>query len=488
MEAGSPEGCRLSPSEDASFVLLVDDEPLLLRSLERILVRAGYEIALAESVEAAEPYLSDPRLDVVLVDLLLGPVSGLELLEKIKSVRPEIEVIVMTGHGSIESAVGCIRRGAFDYLEKPFDDPHRIRTTVRKAIDRRSLVRRNQKLEDELRARSSFPELVGKSPAMRALASRIHSLRHNESHVLIQGESGTGKELVAYAVHASSPRASGDFVPVDCGALPETIIESELFGHEKGAFTGAVGAPGLFRIANRGTLFLDEIGEIPPHVQAKLLRALQHKEVRPVGATSSVPIDIRVISATHRDLAAMVEERKFRTDLFYRLNVVRIEIPALRERREDIPLLVYHFLRKYAGENSRIEGIDERALELLMASDWPGNVRELENTIESAMALAPGPRLRISDLALNRPVSRSISAFVPSDLPISLDAYERCALERALAECAGDVSAAARILGVGRSTLYRKLAKHGIAAGGRTEPERPSSADPSDRCGSSRGG
>ncbi len=468
LSASLPDDGLFPPPEEASFVLLVDDEPLLLRSLKRILEREGYEIALAESVAEAEPYLTDPRLDVVLVDLLLGPVSGLELLEKIKSMRPEIEVIVMTGHGSIESAVGCIRRGAFDYLEKPFDDLHRIQTTVRKAIDRRSLVRRNHQLEDELRARSSIPELVGKSPAMRALASTIHSLRHNESHVLIQGESGTGKELVAYAVHSSSPRSKGDFVPVDCGALPETIIESELFGHEKGAFTGAIGAPGLFRIANRGTLFLDEIGEIPSHVQAKLLRVLQHKEVRPVGAATSVPIDIRVISATHRDLAAMVEEGGFRADLFYRLNVVRIEIPPLRERREDIPLLVHHFLHKHAGENSQIEGIDDRALELLMASDWPGNVRELENTIESAMALAPGPRLRVSDLALNRPVSRPTSMLGPTNLPITLDAYERCALERALAECLGDVTAAARILGIGRSTLYRKLAKYGIVVGGRS--------------------
>jgi len=472
MAASSPGSAdrHHSPPDEAGFVLLVDDEVLLLRSLKRVLERGGFEVALAASVAEAEPYLTDPRLDAVLVDLLLGPVSGLQLLEQIKSMRPEIEVIVMTGHGSIESAVGCIRRGAFDYLEKPFDDVHRIQTTVRKAIERRSLVRRNRQLEDELRARSSIPQLVGKSPAMRALASKIHSLRHNESHVLIQGESGTGKELVAYAIHSSSPRASGDFVPVDCGALPETIIESELFGHEKGAFTGAIGSPGLFRIANRGTLFLDEIGEIPPHVQAKLLRALQHKEIRPLGAASSVPVDIRVVSATHRDLATMVAEGGFRTDLFYRLNVVRIVIPPLRERREDIPLLVHHFLRKHADENSRIEGIDERALELLIASDWPGNVRELENSIESAMALAPGPRLRVSDLAINRPACRSTSVPVPANLPISLDAYERCALERALTECAGDVSAAARILGVGRSTLYRKLAKHDISAGGRFQP------------------
>ncbi len=468
--AESPDARRFSAPEASGFVLLVDDEPLLLQSLKRVLERAGYETALAQSVSEATPHLSDPRLDVALVDLLLGPVSGLALLEQIKSARPEIEVIVMTGHGSIESAVGCIRKGAFDYLEKPFDDVHRIQTTVRKAIERRRLVRRNRELETELRARASIPALVGNSPAMRTLASKIHSLRHNESHVLLQGESGTGKELVACGIHAASPRSGGDFVPVDCGALPESIIESELFGHEKGAFTGAVGAPGLFRIANRGTLFLDEIGEIPPAVQAKLLRALQQKEVRPVGAASAVPVDIRVISATHRDLATMVEEGRFRTDLFYRLNVVRIVIPPLRERREDIPLLVQHFLRKHADENSRVEGIEERALELLMASDWPGNVRELENIIESAMALARGPRLRVSDLAINRPATRAVSALAPTSLPISLDAYERCALERALAECAGDASAAANMLGIGRSTFYRKLAKHDIASKIRTQP------------------
>ncbi|HXV37163.1 MAG TPA: sigma-54 dependent transcriptional regulator, partial [Myxococcota bacterium] len=453
-------------------VLLVDDEPLLLKSLRRILERVGCETALAGSAADAEPHLFDPRLDVVLVDLLLGPVSGLTLLEKIKSARPEIEVIVMTGHGSIESAVGCIRKGAFDYLEKPFDDVHRIQTIVCKAVERRRLVRRNRELEKELRARASIPALVGNSPAMRALASKIHSLRHSESHVLLQGESGTGKELVARAIHAASERSGGEFVPVDCGALPESIIESELFGHEKGSFTGAVGSPGLFRIAHRGTLFLDEIGEIPPAVQAKLLRALQQKEVRPVGATSPVPIDIRVISATHRDLEAMVEEGRFRMDLFYRLNVIRVVVPPLRERRGDIPLLVQHFLRKHADANSRIDGIEERALELLIESDWPGNVRELENAIESAMALARGPRLRVSDFTFSRPAARAAASSAPTSLPISLDAYEKCALERALAECAGDARSAAKLLGIGRSTLYRKLAQHGIDSKQRAEPVR----------------
>jgi len=451
-----------APAEDEpGLVLVLDDEPLLLRSLERILRGDGHRTVLAEDPAAAEPLLADPRLDVVLLDLFLGETSGLELLERLKRERPEIEVIVITGHASIESAVGCIRRGAFDYLAKPFEDVHRVRTTVQKAIERRRLVQRNRELEEELRERSATPELVGSSPRMRALKRTINSLRHNESHVLLRGESGTGKELVARAIHVTSERAGEVFVPVDCGALPETIIESELFGHERGAFTGATGAPGLFRVADRGTLFLDEIGEISTSVQAKLLRALQEKEVRPVGASSTIPVNLRVISATHRDLEEMVQKSRFRTDLFYRLNVVRIEIPPLRERREDIPMLVHHFIEKYRGKHSRLEGIEDSALEVLVRAEWPGNVRELENVIESAMALAPGPRMRVADLPRFGQHSAQYAAQLP-DLPLSLDAYERCALQRALEESRGDAGAAARRLGVGRSTLYRKIAKHGL--------------------------
>jgi len=443
-------------------VLLVDDEPLLLRSLRRILAAAGHRTVLAESAEQAEPALADPELEVVLLDLRLGHSHGLDLLERLKRDRPEVEVIVMTGHATIESAVGCIRRGAFDYLEKPFDDVHRIRTTVGKALERRRLLRRNRELEQELRSHSSTPELVGSSPRMRALTRTIQSLRHNESNVLVQGESGTGKELVARALHRTCPRADGEFVPVDCGALPETIIESELFGHEKGAFTGAVGATGLFRMAHRGTLFLDEIGEIPQGVQAKLLRALQHKEVRPVGSASTVPVDIRVVSATHRNLTDMVSEGLFRSDLFYRLNVVRIEVPPLRERSEDIPLLVHHFMAKYRRERAPIEEIEEDALEALVLAPWPGNVRELENAVESALALAPGPRLRAADLPFVRRGARASRQALPADLPLDLAAYERAAIERALAECDGEASTAARRLGIGRSTFYRKLDKHGL--------------------------
>jgi transcriptional regulator with PAS, ATPase and Fis domain len=300
---------------------------------------------------------------------------------------------------------------------------------------------------------------------MQALRRTIASLVHNESTVLIQGESGTGKELVARAIHASSARAERPFVPVDCGALPESIIESELFGHERGAFTGAVGAPGLFRMANGGTLLLDEIGEIPLAVQAKLLRVLQQREVRPVGATAALPVDIRVIAATHRDLAEMVREGRFRMDLFYRLNVVRLEIPPLRERPGDVPLLAQHFLNEHRPAASPVRGFEDAALEALARHDWPGNVRELENTIESALALARGPLLTVADLRLARPVAAPAPGGPDPGTPLSLEAYERCALERALREAGGDANRAARLLGLGRSTYSRKRARHGLRAG-----------------------
>jgi two-component system response regulator HydG len=456
-----------SGAEGAGLVLLLDDEPLLLAALERILRPDAYEVVLARTPDEAEVALARPGLDVVVLDLLLGEANGLDVLERVKRERPEVEVVVMTGFATVDSAVGCMRSGAFDYLAKPFDDVHRVRTTVRQAVERRRLVRRNRELEQELRHRDS-PELVGAAPVMRRLVRTIQSLAHNESHVLIRGESGTGKELVARAIHAASPRSQGPYVPVDCGALPESVIESELFGHEKGAFTGAVGAPGLFRIAEGGTIFLDEIGEIPLSVQAKLLRALQNKEVRPVGASAAVPLDIRVVSATHRDLSAMVAEDRFRTDLFYRLDVVRIEIPALRERREDIPLLAHHFLRKHAAPGRPVQGLEDEALADLCAREWPGNVRELENVIESALALARGPRLRLADLSLARGATPSRAERPGAGIPLSLEAYERCALERALQEAGGDVKRAARRLGIGRSTFYRKLGQHGL----RGDPRR----------------
>ncbi len=462
------DGTRLD-ERDSGLVLLVDDEPLLLRSLQRILEAAGHRIRTAESAQAAASALADPDLDVVLLDLFLGRASGFELLERWKQERPELEVIVMTGHASIESAVRCIQRGAFDYLAKPFDDVHRIRTTVGKAIERRRLVRRNRQLEEELKLRSTAPELVGNSRKMRALVRTIHSLRRNESHVLIIGESGTGKELVARAVHAASPRAAGELVPVDCGALPETIIESELFGHEKGAFTGAVGAPGLFRMADGGTLFLDEIGEVPPGVQAKLLRALQHKEVRPVGASFTVPVDLRVVAATHRDLAALVAEGRFRADLFYRLNVVRIEVPPLRERREDIPLLVHHFLEITSRrQGGRVENISQEAVELLCGHPWPGNVRELENLMERLVILGSGGEIQASDLPppFRQPSVPPSSAprIPPAGLSFrsTVDDFETSLILQALDQTQWNKNRAARLLGLNRTTLLEKIKKKGL--------------------------
>ncbi|MEN8159064.1 MAG: sigma-54 dependent transcriptional regulator, partial [Myxococcota bacterium] len=399
-ERASTAGASADTSRDAGCVLLVDDEPLFLRALARILRPAGHRLLLAERLEAFEAALEEPALDLVLLDLRFGTHDGRELLSRVKRERPELEVIVVTGHASVESAVACMRAGAFDYLEKPFADVHRVRHTVHRAIERRRLVTRNHELERELGERGDGPTLIAHAPAMRSLQRSLASLRHNESTVLIQGESGTGKELVARALHAGSPRRTGPFVPVDCGALPESIIESELFGHQRGAFTGAVGAPGLFRVASGGTLFLDEIGEIPPAIQAKLLRVLQNREVRPLGAARPVAVDLRVVCATHRDLAAMVAAGRFRQDLYYRLNVVRLPIPPLRDRREDIPRLAQHFLEQRRHPECPVRGFTPEALQALAAYDWPGNVRELENTVESALALARGEELDVVDLVL----------------------------------------------------------------------------------------
>ncbi len=446
------------------LVLLADDDALFVRALARMLRSSGHRLLTAHSAEQVAEALADPALDAVLLDLQLGADDGMESLALVKRMRPEVEVVVMTGYASIESAVAAMRAGAFDYLEKPLPTPEAVRESVRRALARR---RGAAPISPRaLAERGAKQRLVGSAPRMRAVLRMIESLRDNESSVLILGESGTGKELAAQAIHAVSQRHAGPFVPVDCGALPESIIESELFGHERGAFTGATGAAGLFRVAHGGTLFLDEVGELPLTAQAKLLRALQQREVRPVGAANSVAVDIRVICATNRDLAEMVGQGSFRKDLFYRLNVVRLELPSLRERREDIPALVQHFFAKHGRADAGPAAIEPDALLALSRHAWPGNVRELENAIESALALTGGERLRAQDLAFARPAAMREAP--PAELPLSLDAYERCAIERALQECRGDATAAARRLGIGRSTFYRKLAKHGIGASGAT--------------------
>lgn len=465
-DLADPNSEPLTRQTGPGRILIADRELLFGRALARILRTAGHKASICEAPGAIEAALLDPELDVVVFDFGFAGVDGIEMLAWIERERSDVQSVVTASDATIQDAVACMRGGAFDFLAKPIAQMSQVGRVVERAVQRARFVRqRGRGLAPQA---PTIPDLIGQSPAMQRLLRTIESLRHSESHVLIQGESGTGKELVARAIHGVSPRYAGPFVPVDCGALPESVIESELFGHERGAFTGAVGAPGLFRMAERGTLFLDEIGEIPLAVQAKLLRALQYKEVRPVGAKGPSAVNIRVVTATHRDLAAMVEINRFRTDLYYRLNVVRIEIPPLRERSEDIPLLVHHLLQKHERSGGVPRGIEDAALAALMDHDWPGNIRELEHVIESALVFARATTLRVADVPVARTRRPSFAGAMPSGgIPLSLDAYERSALERALREAGGNATEAARRLGIGRSTFYRKLSKHGIPQGPR---------------------
>ena len=446
----------------AARVLVADDEPPVVRLLRRLVEREGYEVLEAYGPEEVLEQLENGP-EVVLLDLRLGEISGAELLEEIRARSPDTEVVIVTGYASIDSAVQCMRAGAFDYLSKPFDDPHRVIQTLRRAREHRALRVRNRELEGELERRSVLEAIVGQGPAMRRVLQVVLDLSGSESNVLIEAESGTGKELVARAIHETSPRGAGPFVPVDCGALPEGIVDSELFGHERGAFTGASRpSSGLFRAANGGTLFLDEVGELPLAVQAKLLRAIQEREVRPLGSTRPVSVDVRLVAATNRNLEEDVGVGRFRAALYYRRRVISIELPPLRERPEDIPALVAHFVERYGGTKG-VAGLEPAALETLLCHPWPGNVRELENRIEAAVALSHGPYLTLQDLAMGRQPADTPQGARPEGIPLSLRSYERACLEEVLRRADGSVRRAAEFLGVGRSTLYRKLREHGLS-------------------------
>jgi two-component system response regulator HydG len=442
-----------------AHVLIADADPALRAIVERVARSAGLRASHAgTAAEALAALRSEP--DLVVADLALGDPPGVGWIDALRARGPSAEIVVTLRYASVDEAVACMRAGAFDVLEKPFRDVARLERTLLRARER-------HRLRDERGARAARVGagdapfgIVFRSGAMQRVLRTVLDLRANESHVLIEAESGTGKELVARAIHATSPRRDGPFVPVDCGALAEGIAEGELFGYERGAFTGAVRAsPGLFRTAAGGTLFLDEIAELPLHLQAKLLRALQEREVRPLGTGAPQWVDVRIIAATHRDLAERVREGRFRADLFFRLRVVLLTVPPLRERPEDIPPLALHFLGRLR-EGARIRGIEPEAMEALAARPWEGNVRELENTIEAAVALAPGPELRLADLGLREPPEAAPCAPRPAGIELSLASYERACLEEALARAQGDVQRAARLLGIGRSTLYRKLGQH----------------------------
>jgi DNA-binding NtrC family response regulator len=437
----------------------------------RVLERDGHLCVGATDSQEALRLLEAERPDVVLTDLQMPGADGLAVLRRAVELDPDVAVLVITGHGTVQSAVEAMRSGAFDYLLKPLPSNDVLRLAVERGLARRRLVDENRRLREGLSPQVAFDKVIGKSPAIAAVFELVRKAARAEANILVQGESGTGKELVARAIHANSARAAQVFVPVDCAALPENLLESELFGHERGAFTGADRIkPGMFEVADGGTLFLDEVGELPPGLQAKLLRALQEREIRRVGGTKQIPVDVRLVAATNRDLAESVRKREFREDLFYRLNVIPIELPPLRDRAGDVPLLAYHFLGRYGRNRERpLEGIEPEALAALEAYAWPGNIRELQNAIERACVLADGPTLRLRDLGEHlRGRGRAAPAAAGAILPLreARDAWLRTFTSEYLTDLlrqhGGNVSQAARTAGVDRKTLHRLLTKFGV--------------------------
>ncbi len=459
-------------------VLVVDDEPTLLKALEALLRREGHDVVALESPIVATQRLAQEEFDVALLDVKMPELSGLELLNAVKHRRPEIEVIMMTGHATVETALAAVKSGAYDFLTKPFEDVEIVSRAVAKAAERKALFDRNRELETRLRERDGAPEgLVGASGGMREVTRMIEAVAYSAATVLVTGESGTGKELVARALHARSPRRAHPFVALNCGALTETLLESELFGHVKGAFTGAQrDSKGLFDAADGGTIFLDEIGDVPPPTQVRLLRVLQEGEIKRVGAADSVRVDVRVIAATHRDLTRLVKAGKFREDLFYRLNVINIPLPPLRERIDDVPLLAHHFLRRYAERLAKkVRTIAPEAIELLCGYRWPGNVRELENAIERAVVLCrtdavtaadlpPAVTGRTAPLVREAPASAEESTWLTQSYAAAkeqaLRRFEKGYVEALMKACDNNISAAARKAGMDRSNFKRVLRKY----------------------------
>jgi len=443
----------------AVTVLIVDDEDSTRDLCRDVAADSGLRPRTASTTEQAIEILEQFPVDIVITDLRVPERGGIELLKIIRESYPQTAVLVLTQYGTIESAVEATRMGAADYVTKPFHVPE-LRGKLDRVVRSLEIDQENRVLREQLRTRPGFGGLIGTSPRMQRVYRLIEKVSQHNYPVLILGESGTGKELVARSIHFSGPRRNKPFAPVDCSALVPTLIESELFGYVKGAFTGAQNSrQGLMESAGGGTLFLDEIGDLPVDLQAKLLRALQEKEIRPVGSTERIPISTRVIAATNRDLDNAVRQGNFRQDLFFRLNVVQIKLPPLRDRKGDIPLLVHSCLEKFSDPNREVRTISEDAMARMIAYDWPGNVRELENAIERAVALGSGPILHVGDLPSS--LHYGTGERIPqSDELLPLEELERRAILRALRESSGDKLAAARLLGIGKTTLYRKLKQY----------------------------
>lgn len=451
----------------AERILVVDDEETFREVLCGFLQEEGYDASSAPDGPTALEIIRNQDVSVVISDIRMpGGMDGIEVLEQISQISPQTSVIMVTAYGTLDTAVEALRKGAYDYILKPpvFEN---IILKIKNLLEKKHLALENQSLRRELQKRYDFHNLVGKSELMQKIYRLIEKIAPTDSNVLITGESGTGKELLAKAIHYNSLQKDGKFVPINCSAIPEDLLESELFGHVKGAFTSAIqDKDGLFKIAQGGTLFLDEITELSFSIQAKLLRAIQEKEIRPVGGTSSIKVNLRLIAATNTDIAKLVKEGSFREDLFYRLNVIEINIPPLRERKDDIPLLVKHFIEKYSKQlNKKVTGTDNAAMRALLNYDWEGNIRELENVIERAIVLGEGELITLQDLPHNlNGTNEALKS--PGSLKEAMKVYERQHIIRILEETENDKKQTADILQIGLSSLYRKIEELEIPVNG----------------------
>jgi two-component system response regulator HydG len=444
---------------DRGTLLVADDDPGLRESLERTLTREGFRVVLASDGRAALERLQGGDIDLVLTDLKMPGLTGIELLRAARTIAPDVSVILLTAFGTVEEAVRAMKDGAYDFVTKPFRREQLVKL-IDKALERRALIEKNRALQqqlDDLRARG---QMLGVSPAFRRMMTLVEQVADSSATVLIQGESGAGKEGVARAIHEGSSRRAGPFVAVNCAALPETLLESELFGYEKGAFTGAAGRKeGRFELADGGTLFLDEVADLSAVTQPKILRVLQEGEFERVGGTRTIRVDVRIVAATNQDLAQMVRDKRFREDLYYRLNVITVTVPPLRERREDIRVLALHFLRVYAAKNNRrLEGLTDEAIRRLEAYAWPGNVRELENVVERGVVLARGTQVDVTDLPEEIAGATPLPEGVLSiRIGTPLAEVEQRLLDETLRVTRGNKTLTARLLGIDVRTVSRKL-------------------------------
>jgi len=444
---------------EPATLLVADDDPGLRESLERTLTREGYRVVLASDGRAALERVQAGGVDLIVTDLRMPGLTGLELLRAAKAIMPDVDVILLTAFGTVEEAVKAMKDGAYDFLTKPFRREQLIKL-VDKALERRDLIEQNKALKKQLEDIRAKGQMIGSSPAYRRMLALVEQIADSSATILIQGESGAGKELVARTIHERSGRRAGPFVAVNCAALPETLLESELFGYEKGAFTGAAGRKeGRFELANGGTLFLDEVADLSLVTQPKILRVLQEGEFERLGGTRTIQVDVRIVAATNQDLADMVKDKRFREDLYYRLNVITVRVPPLRERHEDIRLLAQHYLRVYAAKNGRkLEGFSNEALERLESYAWPGNIRELENLIERMVLLARKDRIEAEDLpeeiaGVKRPPRDAILGLVGTPLA----EIEQRLLDETLRITGGNKTQAAKLLGIDVRTVARKL-------------------------------